>query len=201
MHSASEAIRPFNKAAIPKPPGEAIALQTPHLFVEIGAGQGLFAVQFPQMYPDATLIAIERTQTRFAQLHQRITHNPCPNVIPIRANAVHWIAHYLAEQSVDAYFILYPNPYPKASQRNKRFHAMPFMGHLIATLKPGGTLTLATNQAFYHAEAKAMLTQVWNLTCVSDRLISTGDRPRTHFEKKYLERGDRCTELVFRKDS
>ncbi|MEO1209167.1 MAG: SAM-dependent methyltransferase [Cyanobacteria bacterium J06638_20] len=200
MHSASDAIRPFNKTAIPKPPGEAIALQTPHLCVEIGAGQGLFAVQFSQTHPDMTLIAIERTQMRFAKLHQRIAHNPCPNVIPIRANAVHWIAHYLSEHSVDAYFILYPNPYPKASQRNKRFHAMPFMGYLIATLKLGGTLTLATNQAFYHAEAKAMLTQVWSLSCVSDRLISNGDRPRTHFEKKYLERGDRCTELVFRRD-
>lgn len=201
MHNASESIRPFNKAAIPKPPGEAIALQTSHLCIEIGAGQGLFAVQFSQTHPETTLIAIERTQTRFAQLQQRITHNPCPNVIPIRTNAVHWITHYLPEQSVDAYFILYPNPYPKASQRNKRFHAMPFMSHLIATLKPGGALILATNQAFYQAEAKAMLTQHWGLTCVIDRLIPASDRPRTHFEKKYLERGDQCTGLVFRKDS
>jgi tRNA G46 methylase TrmB len=66
----------------------------------------------------------------------------------MRANAVHWIAHYLSKQSVDAYFILYPNPYPKASQRNKRVHAMPFMGHLIATLKPGGTLKMPFTALF-----------------------------------------------------
>lgn len=190
-------VRPFNKAAVPRPPGTPPILPAGPLCVEIGAGQGWFAVQFAQAHPHKTLIAIERTQTRFAKLQQRVAHNPCGNVIPIRADAVHWIAHVLPECSVDQYFIFYPNPYPKASQQNKRFHAMPFMGYLIQTLKPKGTLTLTTNQDFYYAEAKDYLEQVWGFTCCGDRLLPATSPPRTHFEKKYLERGDRCYELSF----
>lgn len=165
--------------------------------MEVGAGQGLFAVQFSCAYPTKTLVAIERTQERFARLQQRVANNHCQNVIPIRANGVNWITHCLPPQSVDEYFFWYPNPYPKVSQQNKRFHAMPFMGYLIKTLKPQGTITMATNEAFYYAEAKAWMVDVWHMTCLIDRQILPTEPPRTHFEKKYLGRGDTCWELLF----
>lgn len=190
-------MRPFNSAAIPKPQVGAMPLPQGPVFVEVGAGQGLFAVRFSQTYPDQTLIAIERTQKRFAQLKQRIVNNHCQNVIPIRANAVNWITHCLPPQSVDGYFFWYPNPYPKARQQNKRFHAMPFMGYLIQTLKSNGTITMATNEAFYYAEARIFMVEIWGLTCRCDRQVTASEPPRTHFEKKYLARGDTCWELQF----
>jgi tRNA (guanine-N7-)-methyltransferase len=176
-----------------------VALPSGPVCVEIGAGQGFFAVQFAKANPAKTLIAIERTQERFAKLQRRVVNNRCDNVIPVRANAVNWIAHCLPCQSVDNYFLWYPNPYPKPSQRNKRFHAMPFMAYLLQTLKPYGTFTLATNQGFYYREARTLMVDVWGLTCVVDRQIEPQHSPRTHFEKKYLGRGDHCWQLVFRK--
>jgi tRNA (guanine-N7-)-methyltransferase len=190
-------MRPFNSAAVPKPQVGAIPLPNGPIFVEVGAGQGLFAVQFSRTHPEQTLIAIERTQERFAQLKQRIINNHCGNVIPIRANAVNWITHCLPPQSVDGYFFWYPNPSPKAGQQNKRFHAMPFMGYLIQTLKPGGIITMATNEEFYYAEARAFMEEVWGLACRVDRQVAFSEPPRTHFEKKYLARGDTCWELQF----
>jgi tRNA G46 methylase TrmB len=190
-------MRLFNAAAVPEAQVGPVPLPDGPIFVEVGAGQGLFAVQFSRANPKATLIAIERTQIRFAQLQQRVTHNVCSNVIPIRANAVNWVTHCLPPQSVDGYFFWYPNPYPKARQRNKRFHAMPFMGYLIQTLKPGGTITLATNEKFYYAEARTFMVEVWGLACRCDRQVAFSEPPRTHFEKKYLARGDTCWELQF----
>ncbi len=192
-------MRPFNAAAVPKPPIGPVPLPNDPLFVEVGAGQGLFAVQFSRVHPEKKLIAIERTQERFAQLKQRIVNNHCHNVIAIRANAVNWITHGLSPQSADGYFFWYPNPYPKAGQRNKRFHAMPFMGYVIQTLKPGGTITLATNEEFYYTEARTYMEEGWGLTCRCDRQIASSEAPRTHFEKKYLARGDTCWELQFTK--
>jgi tRNA G46 methylase TrmB len=176
-----------------------IPLPNSPLFVEVGAGQGLFAVQFSRAHPAQTLIAIERTQERFARLQQRIASNHCQNVNPIRANAVNWITHCLPTQSVEGYFFWYPNPYPKPGQQNKRFHAMPFMGYVIQTLKPGGTITMATNEAFYYTEARTFMEKVWGLTCLVDRQVASSTAPRTHFEKKYLARGDTCWELQFAK--
>jgi tRNA G46 methylase TrmB len=190
-------MRPFNPDAVPAPHAGPVPLPDGPIFVEVGAGQGLFAVQFARKHPEKTLIAIERTQERFARLKQRITSNHCQNVFPIRANAVNWITHCLSPQSVDGYFFWYPNPYPKSRQQNKRFHAMPFLGQVIQTLKPGGTLTMATNQEFYYTEAKTFMVQVWGLTCLMDRQVAQSATARTHFEKKYLTRGDTCWELQF----
>ncbi len=81
-------MRPFNADAVPRPQMGPVPLPSGPLFVEVGAGQGLFAVQFSRNNPEKTLIAIERTQERFAQLTQRLTNNRCDNVVPIRANAV-----------------------------------------------------------------------------------------------------------------
>jgi len=190
-------MRPFNAATVPRPQVGPVLLPNGPIFVDVGAGQGLFAVQFSQDHPHRTLIAIERTQVRFNRLKQRVIRNNCPNVIPIRANAINWITHWLPPHSVDGYFFWYPNPYPKSAQRNKRFHAMPFMGYLIQTLKPNGTITIATNEAFYYTEARTFMEEVWGLICRCDRQVSASEPPRTHFEKKYLARGDTCWELQF----
>jgi tRNA (guanine-N7-)-methyltransferase len=192
-------VRQFAPHRIPYPPVGPVALPSGPICIEVGAGQGLFAVQFSQANPEKTLIAIERTQERFAKLHQRLINNHCQNVIPIRANAVNWITHCLPEKAVEEYFFLYPNPYPKPSQQNKRFHRMPFMAYLLKTLKPHGRLTIATNQQFYYQEARTFMTEVWAMACLVDRRINRDEKPRTHFEKKYLERGDTCWELVFTK--
>lgn len=192
-------MRPFNPASLPPPPGEIISLPSGPLCVEVGAGQGLFAVQFAQAHPATTLVAIERTQTRFAQLQQRLAHNHCASVIPIRANAINWIAHRLPAQSVDQYFFFYPNPYPKQSQQNKRFHAMPFMAYIIETLKPGGSILMTTNQAFYYEEMKEFMVNEWGLACPINRRVDPSSSARTHFEKKYLGRGEPCWEAVFQR--
>jgi len=142
--------------------------------------------------------SINRIIRRFDMLRDEDAYNHCPNVIPVHADAVNWIAHCLPAAAVDEYFFWYPNPYPKAAQRNKRYHAMPFMAYLLTTLRPGGRLTFATNARFYHEEARHYMEQVWGLTCQVDRPVPAHTPPRTHFEAKYLERGEPCWELVFR---
>jgi tRNA G46 methylase TrmB len=147
------------------------------------------------------LIAIEHTRERFAKFARRLAHHePLSNLRAVHANAISWIAHCVPPESVDRYWLLYPNPYPKARQRNQRWHAMPFARHLISTLKPGGELVLATNEGFYADEAE----RDWalaGLTFVSRGLVSRDVPPRTHFERKYLERSQDCHELVFSRSS
>lgn len=127
-----------------------------------------------------------------------------PNLIPIHANAVSWVTHFVAGESVDRYWLLYPNPYPKAEHLNRRWHAMPFASQIIETLKKGGELCFATNEKFYADEAVEYWTKFWGLKLVSRRelkpeLLNESYRPRTHFEKKYLEDGQSCHDFVFKK--
>lgn len=163
-----------------------------HFDIEIGAGVGLFALNYSLKNPDRYLVAIEKTKNKFSKFKRRFDNHTRINLIPIHANAIFWISHQVTAKSVDRYFILYPNPCPKDPQ--KRFFRTPFMSWLIETLKPGGQIILASNEEFYIDEARKQ-GKSWGLKLINDE-IYTGP-PRTHFEKKYLMRGEICWNLVF----
>ncbi|HEY8278503.1 MAG TPA: SAM-dependent methyltransferase [Bdellovibrionota bacterium] len=193
-------MRHFEPRKVPMPPDFRKLPVDPDrpLDVEIGCGVGFHPLRYARMNPDRQIIAFERTSAKFARFEGRIRNHPeLPNLFAIHGDAVAWISHGFAPESVDRYFLLYPNPYPKESQKNQRFHSMPFFSFLRATLKRGGTLTLATNEEFYMREALSEMREQWGLKLVECREIDRNSAPRSHFEKKYLERGDRCWNMVF----
>lgn len=192
-------IRAFNKTEIPKPIWDKeLPSNFQNLDIEIGCGVGFHPIFYARNNPDRLLVAIEKTSEKFAKFERRYVNHHSPfNLVPVHANAVAWITHYVKPLSVDKYFILYPNPYPKDPQ--KRFFVMPFMTHLLETLKVGGHITLATNELFYAEEARKFASEYWKLEILEDSIVPISQQPRTHFEKKYLERGDICYNLIFAK--
>ena len=173
-----------------------------HLMVEIGAGVGLHPIQYAQAHPESYVIAIEKTIEKFQKFAKRLqNHTGINNLQAVHANAVEWITRQLQPGEVDAYYILYPNPYPKTAQKNKRFMHMPFMSQLWKTLKVGGTLRLATNEQFYFEEAQAVFSAQNNLTQVFAGQVDRSQigKGRTHFERKYLEREWPCYQLEMKK--
>lgn len=197
-------MRPFPIERVPRPTIDEKLhhlLSTETVDVEIGAGQGLHAVRYCKAEPGRKLVAIERTHTRFALLQRRKEKHPdLENLFVVHADAVSVFAHELRDESVDRIFLLYPNPYPKAKHSNLRWHNMPFMVQLLAKLKRGGQLVLATNIESYASEALEKLISEWRLELVSHEKVSDAQPARTHFEKKYLERGETCWNLTFRKN-
>ncbi len=197
---SSTGVRHFERAKVPLPPDFRklpLDLSKP-VDVEIGCGVGFHPLKYARAHPERQVVAFERTSEKFAKFRGRVeNHADISNLIPVHGDAVHWISHTFAPQSVDRYIMLYPNPYPKESQKNQRFHAMPFFSVLRDTLKRGGTITMATNEEFYMREARLMMREVWGLSLVECREIPLDSVPRTHFEKKYLLRGDKCWNMVW----
>jgi tRNA (guanine-N7-)-methyltransferase len=166
--------------------------------LEIGAGQGLHAVRYAQANPSRTLIAVERTSFKFSRMKSRATrHSGLSNLIPVHADAVSLVTHCIPPASLDRVFLLYPNPYPKAKQANLRWCNSPFMAELMRKIRPGGEIYLATNLEWYAAESRDKLVAQWGLHLAGERRVSPAEPPRTHFEKKYLERGESCFDLQF----
>lgn len=167
------------------------------LVIEIGPGVGLHPLQYAKVNPDKFIVGIEKTTEKHTKFARRVQHHPeVNNVMAIHANAVEWISKNIGENEVSEYFLLYPNPYPKAAQKNKRLMHMPFMHYLINTMKTGATLTIATNMYFFYLDAKETIIE---LELVKDSIISITSKGRTHFERKYLQDGQKCYELVFKK--
>lgn len=168
------------------------------LDVEIGCGVGLHPIRYAIDNPDRMLWAFERTEEKFDKFFRRLQKHPqISNIEAIRGDGVLWIAHLQLQEIIERIFLLYPNPYPKNSQKNLRFHHMDLFDHVVRALKVGGTITLATNELFYRQEARAVMAERWGLELVSD--APWDGMPRTHFEKKYRARGQICWNLEWKK--
>lgn len=167
------------------------------LDIEIGAGTGMFALNYAKKNPSRALISIEKTSVKFKKFKNSYSINPLTNLFPMQDNGISWCAHHLRRNSVDRFFFLYPNPNPKSSDLNKRFHAMPFMGFVKDCLKPDGEIFFATNEKFYRDEAIEFMTSEWKFQIKQNQTIKKTREPLTLFEKKYLERGEDCYHFSF----
>lgn len=171
-----------------------------NIFLEIGCGAGLHPIQWTGLNPSKNLIAIERTKNKFEPFKQRILNHERKNLYPVKGEAMDWVPQNIKTSILDGVFFLYPNPYPKEKQSNKRWHRSPFFHLVLKCLKPGGTITCATNEKFFFEECRLYGLEFWQLEHAHEKEIQLGDlKPRTHFEKKYLEAGQTCYEIIFRK--
>ena len=165
------------------------------LCVEIGAGKGKHALLFTANHPEKKLIAVERTREKFVAMQKQHGLEGQQNLQLVHADALPWVVHALQPQQVEQFFILYPNPEPHNPAQ--RWLNMPFFAFLISRLQVGGQITLASNIPEYIEEAQQQLIEVWKLPFVKERIADSS--ARTHFEIKYLERGELCQQLIITK--
>lgn len=171
------------------------AISSQPICLEIGAGKGKHALQFTAQHPQQRLVAIERTREKFEAMQKQHQQEGQKNLQPVHADALPWVVHALYPQQVEQCFILYPNPEPHNPAQ--RWLNMPFFEFLLSRLQPKGQITLASNIPDYIAEAEQQLQQVWQLPYIKEVIPATS--ARTHFEIKYLERGELCQQLVISK--
>ena len=168
------------------------------LEIEIGCGVGYHPLRQALLNPHINYIAIEKTTSKFMKFKNRVQNHPkANNILPIQADAVNFISHYISDNKVDKYYILYPNPYYKKSQENLRWYNRPFISHLKKTLKSKGGIFYATNLDEFANEAKKRFQEIWNLELNNYNEITESMNPLTHFEKKYLESHQKCFHLEF----
>lgn len=184
-----------------------------HRHLDIGSGAGMWAIQCAKKHPEWRILAIERTKEKYRAFQSAVQRelkaqpttqsDMLTGLLAVFADAVPFCTQMIKPSSIDSCSILYPNPYPKESQSNKRFHRMPFFHLLLDLLKPGATLEMATNEGWLAQEMQSYLSGYWRLELLASHTLDDRclrERPaRTHFEKKYLERGMTCHNLLYKK--
>ena len=165
------------------------------VYVEIGAGKGKHALSFAKAHPKCRLIAIERTTDKFAAFAKLVANSQLSNLDAVHGDAIAYIVHALPPSCLSGCFILYPNPEPH--NKNQRFHQMPFFEFLLSRLQPSATIVIASNIIQYISECQEALSHIWQLPHTCHPIPAGSDR--THFETKYLARGEPCWQLTITK--
>jgi tRNA (guanine-N7-)-methyltransferase len=161
--------------------------------VEIGIGKGRFLLAIAQARPEVSHLGVEWSNEYLRIAETRAERAGLDNVRFIRADANDLVRRAIPERSVSAYYVFYPDPWPKKRHHKRRFLQRVNADALAKTLVPGGWLHVATDHDDYWAAAEPML----DTHPAFARQPAFGgpefpmpvDGPLTNFEAKYEVEG------------
>lgn len=164
------------------------------LILDAGCGTGRSTRQLARYYPHACVLGIDRSADRLSRDYFRELGAFPDNALLVRADLVDfWRLAYLAGWRPTRHCIFYPNPYPKASQLKKRWHAHPVFPVLLAL---GGVLELRSNWQIYVEEFACAVDLVTGQKPMVERLPLKPDSDFiSAFEQKYFDSGHTLWQL------
>jgi tRNA (guanine-N7-)-methyltransferase len=74
------------------------------------------------------------------------------NLRVLRLDGYYTVTYLVPPQSVDTYYIFYPDPWPKGKHHHNRIFNELFMTAIARTLKPGGKINASTDHLPYFKE-------------------------------------------------
>jgi tRNA (guanine-N7-)-methyltransferase len=161
--------------------------------VEIGIGKGRFLLAAAASRPEVSMLGIEWANRYLRIAEHRAGRRGLENVRFARVDARDLVSRAIPDDSVDAYYVFYPDPWPKKRHHKRRFFNPETAGHLARTLRAGGGLHVATDHAEYWKVIEPLLDGHPDF----ERLPAFGgddfpmpvDGPLTNFEAKYSIEG------------
>ena len=111
------------------------------------------------------------------------------------AGDVRWILRLVADASVAAYHIHFPDPWPKTRHRHRRLATPAFAGEIARTLVPGGAVHVASDLPAVVARLRARARRRRASSAVEDA-APPRDRPKSSFEQRYARQGTAYARFV-----
>lgn len=124
------------------------------LTVDLGCGRGELLLALAAADPAAAFLGVEYSYKRVLKLARRLARTPLRNLRLVCATAEAIVGDRLPEGFVQAFWINFPDPWPKKRHHRRRLIQPAFVRQLASRLAPGGTLHVATDHEGY-AEAIA----------------------------------------------
>lgn len=158
------------------------------LILDSCCGIGESTQRIANLYPNAKVIGLDKSLVRTSK-QDKVLDLP-ENAIILRADVIDfWRLAVEDNWQLLAHFILFPNPYPKSAQVQRRWHACPSFADI---LKLGGNLEVRSNWPIY-IEEFAIALKLAGVTA-STKTIEIKD-PFTAFERKYHLSGQAIWQL------
>jgi tRNA (guanine-N7-)-methyltransferase len=165
------------------------------LVLEIGSGMGETTVRIAAERPDTDFIAVEVHGPGVGSLLKRIDELGLKNLRVVRHDALEVLEHMVADASLAAIHLFFPDPWPKKRHHKRRLVQPEFAALAARKLAPGGVLHAATDWDDYAAQMLEVLSGEPELTRVADAAA----RPSTKFELRGLKLGHTVFDYRFQK--
>lgn len=177
-------VMPYNEQAFEQAMQAWRAWGRSPLILDSGCGVGLSTMNLAARHPDHFVIGVDQSAHRLSRNTAWQGEVPF-NHIRVRAElSDFWHLLHRERVVLARHYLLYPNPWPKIGQLQRRWH-----GHPVFPLLPslGGRFECRSNWRIYVEECALALGYLG----VTDTLVESihPDTPLTPFERKYRDSG------------
>jgi tRNA (guanine-N7-)-methyltransferase len=156
--------------------------------IEIGSGKGKFLNEIATLHPERNLLAVERSPKYQRLCCDRVARRGLDNVRLVRTTGEDLLFRLLAAGSVQTFFVLFPDPWPKKRHHKRRFIKPEVVAAIGRALVPGGSLLVKSDHDGYADVIGDVLANAPGFEDVDPARAFAG-LPVTGFEVKYIAGG------------
>lgn len=160
--------------------------------VEVGSGKGLFLANAAETVSERAFLGIEVAGKYARFIAYRLARKQLANAKIVHGDAEQLFREFLADHSIFAVHIYFPDPWWKKRHHKRRIMNEAFLHHVTRVLKPGGKLHFWTDVEPYYREALDLIRERIGL----DGPLSVPEAApqhdldyRTHFERRKRQAG------------
>ena len=168
------------------------------LHVDLGCGDGSFLCEMAQLFPKMNFLGIERLTKRVETVRRKA--EKIENVRVLRADTLFAVRYLLPESSVETFYLLFPDPWPKRRHQFRRIFTRDFLNAIAVALEQHRLLRVATDQVdyFHHIERLSGADPQFQIVPQSP---DDAALPVTKFERTFRDQGLPIYRLTLRKTS
>ena len=165
--------------------------------VDLGCGDGTFLAALAREFPTRNFLGVERMVGRVRSTARKIGDRELSNARILHADILHAVQHLLPPRSIDVFYLMFPDPWPKRRHQTRRTFSASFLRAVGRALKDGGLLRVATDDTPYFTAMQELVAESGDLVCpVED---ANADLPATTFEARFRARGATIHRFALRK--
>jgi len=168
------------------------------LHVDLGCGDGSFLREMAQQFPKTNFLGIERLAKRVEKVRRKA--EKIENVRVLRADSLFAVRYLLSESSVETFYLLFPDPWPKRRHQLRRIFTRDFLDAIAVALEQHGVLRVATDQIDYFQQVERVSRAHLQFQVVP-RSPDDAILPVTKFERKFRGQNLPIYRLTLRKTS
>lgn len=163
--------------------------------IDLGCGDGAFLIAMARANPAHNFLGIERLLGRVRKVCRKVAREDLKNARVVQLDVAYAIQHLFPPESVTAFHLLFPDPWPKRRHHRRRTFTAEFLSSVHGALTSSGLFHIATDHRDYFHQIKTVITAT-NTFVISPE---PDDFPRTTFEQRFLARGVSVHRLLLRK--
>lgn len=175
---------------------EAIFGRNVPLHVDLGCADGSFLCALAQRMPEKNFLGIERLAGRVRAAAQKAA--TIGNARLLRMEISYAVGYLLPPASVETFYLLFPDPWPKRRHWQRRIANESFLRAISQALVQDGILLIATDHLSYFEKIKEVVRANLGFAIVDPASV---DLPPSRFARVFEQRGAAIHWLELRKVS